>query len=191
MRYVIIGIDLDDTITNSFEDLMIHFANFFNLNLDYCKSNNYLYNNFPENLQYRKKEFINYLQKNKLLKDITIKKNAAETINKLHNLGCKIIIITSRNDNILPNAYEITKEYLESNNIIFDKLYCEHDKHNVLIEENVKLFIDDSIKGLEYNKDACEYHLLFSSKLNLNEKTKFKRVNSWEEVEKEVIDILN
>lgn len=191
MRYVIIGIDLDDTITNSFEDLMIHFANIFNLNLDYCKSNNYSYNNFPENLQYRKKEFINYLQKNKLLKDITIKKNAAETINKLHNLGCKIIIITSRNDNILPNAYEITKEYLESNNIIFDKLYCEHDKHNVLIEENVKLFIDDSIKGLEYNKDACEYHLLFSSKLNLNEKTKFKRVNSWEEVEKEVIDILN
>lgn len=188
---MIIGIDLDDTITNSFEDLMIHFANFFNLNLDYCKSNNYSYNNLPENLQYRKKEFINYLQKNKLLKDITIKKNAAETINKLHNLGCKIIIITSRNDNILPNAYEITKEYLESNNIIFDKLYCEHDKHNVLIEENVKLFIDDSIKGLEYNKDACKYHLLFSSKLNLNEKTKFKRVNSWEEVEKEVIDILN
>lgn len=71
---MIIGIDLDDTITNNFEDLMIHFANFFNLNLDYCKNNNYSYNNFPENLQDRKKEFINYLQKNKFIKDIAIKK---------------------------------------------------------------------------------------------------------------------
>ena len=33
---MVIGIDLDDTITNSFEDLMPLFAKFFNLDLEYC-----------------------------------------------------------------------------------------------------------------------------------------------------------
>ena len=33
------------------------------------------------------------------------------------------------------------------------------------------MFIDDSIKGLIYNKDACNYHILFNSKINKQEKT--------------------
>ena len=62
-----IGIDLDDTITNSFEDLMPYFSKYFNLDLNYCKENNYSYNNYPEDLKDRKKEFIEYLRCNKLL----------------------------------------------------------------------------------------------------------------------------
>ena len=186
---MVIGVDLDDTITDSFEDLMPYFAEYFDLDLDYCKENNYSYNNFPEKLKERKREFIKYLQGNRLLRKISIKENAVQVLKQLKELGCKIIIITSRNDSILPNAFLETKSFLEQNGITYDKLFCEHDKHKILIQEGVELFIDDSLKGLIYNKDACQYHMLFNSRINEQEESKFPRVSSWIEI-KDIVERL-
>ena len=188
---MVIGVDLDDTITNSFEDLMPYFAEYFDLNLDYCKENNYSYNNFPEKLKERKSEFIKYLQGNRLLNNISVKENAVQVLKELNKLGCKIIIITSRNDNILPNAFLETKSFLEQNEIIYDTLFCEHDKHKILLQEGVELFIDDSLKGLIYNRDACQYHILFNSVINKQEESEFLRVSSWIEIKNIVRELLN
>lgn len=185
-----IGIDLDDTITNSFEDLMPYFAKYFNLDLNYCKENNYSYNNYPEDLKDRKKEFIEYLRSNKLLNKITIKDDVKEVFKYLHDNNFKIIIITARNDNILFDAFNETKNYLDEQGVIYDKLFCEHDKHKILIEEKIDVFIDDNIKGLYYNIDACKYHILFNSKINISEEADFTRVNSWLEI-KDILLKLN
>lgn len=188
---MVIGVDLDDTITNSFEDLMPFFAEYFGLDLDYCKDNNYSYNNFPEELKDKKNEFIKYLQEKKLISKISVKENTIQVLKELHELGCRIIIITSRNDNILQNAFLETKSFLDQNEIIYDALYCEHDKHKIILAEGVQLFIDDSTKGLIYNKDACKYHLLFSSVLNQEEKSEFPRVSSWIEIRDIVEKLIN
>ena len=181
---MVIGVDLDDTITNSFEDLMPFFAEYFGLDLEFCADNNYSYSNFPEDLKDKKGEFIRYLQENKLLSRISIKQDALEGLKKLRELGCKIIIITSRNDSILPNAFMETKIYLDQNGIIYDKLYCEHDKQKILLAEGVDIFVDDSLKGLIYNKDVCKYHILFNSVINKQEESIFPRASSWMEVVK-------
>ena len=136
-----IGIDLDDTIINSYEDLMPYFANYFNLDLDWCKKNNYSYNNFPNDLKNRKNNFVNYLQENNLLNRISVKDGVREVLNELRKNGHKIIIITSRNDSIISNAYKNCKLYLDTNNIEYDKLFCEHDKHKILIDECIDVFI--------------------------------------------------
>ena len=188
---MVIGVDLDDTITNSFEDLMPFFAEYFGLDFNYCKENNYSYNNFPEELKEKKNEFIKYLQEKKLLGKISVKENVIQVLKELHELGCKIIIITSRNDSILTNAFLETKSFLEQNGITYDELYCEHDKHKVLLAEGVEMFIDDSIKGLIYNKDACKYHILFSSVLNQKEESEFTRALSWIEIRDIVKDLIN
>lgn len=188
---MIIGVDLDDTIINSFEDLMPFFAEYFGLDLKFCKENNYSYNNFPEELKDKKSEFIRYLQERKLLSKISIKEGASQVLKELHELGCRIIIITSRNDNILPNAFLETKSFLEHNEITYDRLYCDHDKHKILLAEGVDLFIDDSIKGLIYNKDACKYHILFSSIINQQEESDFSRASSWIEVRDIVESLIN
>lgn len=188
---MIIGIDLDDTIINSFEDLIPFFAEYFGLDLDYCKDNNYSYNNFPEELKDKKNEFIKYLQEKKLLSKISVKENAIQVLKDLHELGCRIIIITARNDNILPNAFLETKSFLDQNGIIYDKIFCEHDKHKILLQERVELFIDDSLKGLIYNKDACNYHILFNSVINKQEKSEFPRVSSWLEIKDIVEKLIN
>lgn len=188
---MIIGVDLDDTITNSFEDLMLYFAQYFNLDLKSCMEKKYSYNNFPDELKEKKHEFIKYLQENKLLKKITIKENAAQILKELHDMGCKIIIITSRNDSVLPNAFIETRSFLEENGIVYDELFCEHDKHKVLLEEGVEIFIDDSLKGLIYNKDACQYHILFNSVINEQEETDFMRVSSWKEIKDIIANLIN
>lgn len=185
-----IGIDLDDTIINSFEDLMPYFAKYFNLDIDYCMEHQYSYNNYPENLKDRRREFIDYLRSNKLLNKITIKENAKEIIKYLHDNNFKIIIITARNNDVLSNAFSETKKYLDENGVIYDKLFCEHDKHKILVEEKIDIFIDDNIKGLNYNIDACKYPILFNSKININEDTNFTRVDSWKEI-KNVVSELN
>ena len=108
----------------------------------------------------------------------------------MHDLGFRIIIITSRNDSLLPDAYTETKKYLDENGITYDELYCEHDKHKILVSEGVDVFIDDSLKGLLYNKDACAHHILFNSALNIQEETDFKRASSWRDI-KTIVTELN
>ena len=184
-----VGIDLDDTIINSFEDLMPYYAQYFNLDIDYCMKHNYSYNNYPKELKDRKREFIEYLRSNKILNSISPKENAKEVIKYLHDNNFKIIIITARNNDILSNAFYETKNYLDENEIIYDKLFCEHDKHKILIEEKIDVFIDDSIRGLEYNIDACKYPVLFNSKININENTNFIRVDSWKEVKDLLLEL--
>ena len=161
---------------------MPYFAEFFCLDLNFCKENNYSYNNFPEELKERKGEFIRYLQEKRLLSKISLKEGVIQALKELHELGCRIIIITSRNNSVLPNAFLETKAFLDQNGIFYDKLYCEHDKHKILLAEEVDLFIDDSLKGLIYNKDACKYHLLFNSVINQKEESEFTRVASWLEI---------
>ncbi len=184
-----VGIDLDDTIINSFEDLMPYYAQYFNLDIDYCMKHNYSYNNYPKELKDRKREFIEYLRSNKILNSISPKEDAKEVIKYLHDNNFKIIIITARNNDILSNAFYETKTYLDENEIIYDKLFCEHDKHKILIEEKIDVFIDDSIRGLEYNVDVCKYPVLFNSKININENTNFIRVDSWKEVKDLLLEL--
>ena len=86
---------------------------------------------------------------------------------------------------------EHTDLFLENNEITYDRLYCDHDKHKILLAEGVDLFIDDSIKGLIYNKDACKYHILFSSIINQQEESDFSRASSWIEVRDIVESLIN
>ena len=70
-------------------------------------------------------------------------------------------------------------------------LFCEHDKHKILLEEGVEMFIDDSLKGLIYNKDACQYHILFNSVINQQEETTFTRVYFWKDIKEIVTNLIN
>lgn len=51
-----IGIDIDDTMADTFEYLMPYIAEFFDVDIKYLKDNNISYSNFPEEM---KKENLN------------------------------------------------------------------------------------------------------------------------------------
>ena len=176
-----IGIDIDDTITNSSIVIKKYLNKY--LGSDVVKKNfrgimrgNYV-NSTLENF------YSEYgIEMGNAIK---VKKGAKEIINKLHDEGHKIIIVTARSNNFYGNAQEFCVNYLNRNGIKYDKLFTSQIyKSKLCIDENIDLMIDDSIDTVEEIKELGKKSILFSSSLNKNEKCNSVRVNSWNEVYK-------
>ena len=77
-----IGIDIDDTITNTCEFMEDYISSFFNIKKDYLKKNNIYYFNLPLEFKDREKDFYLSIFEKQIL-NIPIKENAKNIINKL------------------------------------------------------------------------------------------------------------
>lgn len=176
-----IGIDIDDTITDTFDYLMPYIAEYFNSDLSYLKKNNISYSNMPE--EWKKKE-IHFAKKyyDRIIPHTPVKPDAAEYIEKIHKIGNKILIITARDNHLYTDSYKTTREQLKSNNIYHDKLICTFNKCSACIDEQIDLFIDDSAEHCRQVSAAGIQTLLFNSKGNRNIPVDLIRVNNWKEV---------
>ena len=80
----------------------------------------------------------------RILADID-KDLAKELKDKLKNDGNEIIIITARDSEFHDDPYKYSKDWLDKNNIYYDKLVVNaRNKKIACIEEKIDLFIDDS-----------------------------------------------
>ena len=176
-----IGIDIDDTITNS-NKVIRHYINKFS-NDDELKNNvegiirgNYVSDGTKK-----------FYKKNseKIGNAIKIKKHAREIIKQLHDDGHKIIIVTARDNNYYDDAYKFSYEYLTKNGIVFDKLFTAQTyKTKLCIREKVDIMIDDSVDIVDDTQSVGIKSILFDSSINKNKKSKAKRLNNWIEVYK-------
>lgn len=136
-----IGIDIDDTITNSKEYITEIKRNV-----------------FPERNPHEllpDAVFVKFMEKfdDSLHKNVTLKSNVHEVFNWMKEKGHKIIFITARGY-YSKNAYNNTIEYLAKNDIPYDKLICEaYDKGLVAKENNIDLFIDDKLTNCQSVKE--------------------------------------
>ena len=82
MKQLTIGIDIDDTITDTFYHLMPAVAEFFNEDINYLKENKISYTSLTPNMKEHELEFAreNF---DKLIPLTPIKKDAAEYIRKI------------------------------------------------------------------------------------------------------------
>lgn len=173
-----IGIDIDDTITNTCEFMTKLIASYFNVKIDYLIKNNIFYFNLDTNFGNKAKNFYLSVFENNLL-NIPVKKYAKEVINKLKAEGNKIIIITSREDDKYSDPITSTKKQLELYGINYDKLLCTRDKRKACIDENIDIFIDDSIRNTNSVKNIVKDVYLFTTIYNRNFDVPLKRVNDW------------
>ena len=90
------------------------------------------------------------------------KKGSSDYINLLHLKGHKIVIITARNI-ILK---KITLDWLEKNNIYYDKIIFTCNKLQAMKDNNVDLIVEDSPK---YIKELSKYYPVVSIKCPYNE----------------------
>lgn len=178
-----IAIDIDDTLTDSFDYFQGYVAEYFNVDINYLKRESISYGNLP--LRWKDKE----LDFCKTYYDSTVentpfKANASQCVSVLKKAGHKIFIITARTKDFYSDPYKTTAAELEKGGILYDKLICTFDKAKVCVEEGIDLLIDD----MPHNCDAaakCGIKvLLFSSKANINVETPHRRVESWDEVVK-------
>lgn len=152
-----IGIDIDDTITNIKDKLTnaaIQYAKSLNKdvqNIKYSIVDTYNNGNIYQklfNFNYEElKYFLGTIQE-EITDNAIPRENCIEVINKLHNDGNEIYIITARDKEFHENPYLQSKKWLEKNLIYYDKLIVNaRDKGKACIENNIDLLIDDSISN--------------------------------------------
>ena len=187
-----IGIDIDDTISETFETLIPYAQKYTieDLNKESkviinsnCNDHFYILNINGWNEEEGKAFWLKYYAE--ILKKVNIKKFASEIINKLKNEGHKIFLITARWDMPNEDIDKITSDWLENNKVLYDKLITNvSDKLKLIKENNIDLFIDDSFsncKNIVDNSSTKVYMMTSRVNGSLNDE-KIKRVFSWPEI---------
>lgn len=176
-----IGVDIDDTMADTFDFLMPYISEFFGVDIEYLKSHNISYNTLPKEMQKRELEFAKKYY-DVVIPDTPFKVGVSDYIKKLKNLGHEIIIITARDNTLYIDAYGTTTKELSNNDIIYDKLTFGFDKAKICQEEGIDLFVDDSVANCNAVNKLGIKTILFSSKSNMNVQTDLERVGSWAEL---------
>lgn len=181
-----LGIDIDDTITNS-SDIFIKYATIYNIekNINHRININELNQDKAFGwIEDNKLEFRNkYLKK--ILSETKPKNNAIEVINKLKDKGYKICFITARNKDEISSIYNLTYNWLMENNIKFDKLIVNStNKLKDCIVNNVDIFIDDNYSNCNNIFENLKIPVfMFNTRYNSKHlNLKFERVFDWNEI---------
>lgn len=175
-----IGIDIDDTIANSWEYFMPIFSHEFNIKLD--ENSRPYYQGIKDQIPFAEFERVMKKYENTMI-NITLKENVSKILHKLKQDGHQIIFITARGKTY-NNPYQITKEYLDNNNIPYDKIILDSwDKSIACREENIDLFIDDSPKHCKEVSNIGIEVIMMDAKYNQNNNQFTRKVN-WDEIYK-------
>jgi len=183
-----IGIDIDNVISN-FDDTLL---------VEYLKHDKELRNTgiVNENAEYlrrgmfdwTKEEEENFYSSNieRIAKTLKPLEDANYYINKLHEDGHEIYIISGRNNGEYTDADTMTKEWLKKYKIYYDKLiltnaYNKNEKAEECIKNNIDLMIDDSVSISANLKNAGIKVYLMKTRYNKNE-IEFEKVSNWKEI---------
>ena len=153
---MIIGVDIDDTLTDIRDEVgaaALKYAQSLNKDIDetkvvWDKNNNG--SSFKERYNFNYDEllyFFGNIQEN-ITKKAKPREDVVDVIKKLREDGHKIYIITARDSEFHNNPYELSKTWLNKNNIEYDKLIVDaRDKEKICREQNIEIFIDDKLSN--------------------------------------------
>ncbi len=182
-----IGIDIDDTIANTY-DILFNYAQNYTINEigkeikdinRNCKTHMYVQSFHNWNIDEEKNFFDKYYEK--MVKKIQPKIYSVENIEKLKESGDNIYLITARWLSDKFNVEKETKDWLEKYNIKYDKLILNaSNKVLVAKENNIDIFIDDSIKNCtEMSKVGIKTYIMDSIINKDFTSENIERVYSW------------
>lgn len=175
-----IGIDIDDTITYTYETFLPMFAIRYGMNIEKLFQQNPSYKTLSKIVpDYTDFARDNFTAMTKLLK---LRENVVDVLNKLREEGHKIILITARSDSEYGDPYAVVADFLENNGVPYDKIVVNSkNKGKTCLEEKIDLFIDDSVmncrSAIKYGIPTYQFVSKYIPKgKDLNE------VNSWDQV---------
>ena len=181
-----IGIDIDNVISNFNDALLNEYllhdkelrnSGIVSKNAEYIREGMFDWNEDEE---------ISFYKNNieRIAKKLEVIAGAKEYIYKLHEDGHFIYIITGRDNGEYTEPYNMTKEWLDNNNIYYDDLiltdaYDKHAKTEKCLEYNIDIMIDDSIRICS----ACIKNGITTILMDTlyNRYSNIQRVKSWKE----------
>ena len=181
-----IGIDIDNVISNFNDELLkeyiIHDKEINGNGI--VNKNEYIRSMFD----WKKEDEINFYKENIERIAINLKpiKDSVKYINKLKEIGCKIYIITGRDNGDYSDPYSMTFNWLKKYNIYYDELfivdsYNSHTKTEICLKNNIDIMIDDSKRMCEDIKRHGITVFLMDTPYN-RDTNEFIRVNTWKEI---------
>lgn len=181
-----IGIDIDNVISNFNDTLLTEYllhdkelrnSGIINKKADYIRKGMFDWNEDEE---------INFYKNNieRIAKKLGVIEGAKEYIDKLHDDGHIICIITGRDNGEYTEPYNMTKKCLEDNNIYYDSLiltdaYDKHAKTKECLEHNIDIMIDDSVRICSDCIENGITTILMDTPYN--KYSNIQRVKSWKE----------
>lgn len=148
-----IGIDIDDTVMNTFdviEEAARYFDRYFLENKGYQDITKY---DFHERFYWtseEKKAFFNYFRKNKLYLKAKPKGDALYYLEKLYNEGYELYFLTRRKKDEKLDILSITKNDLISKGFKFTDCYIGLSKKGEACKSlGIDVFIDDAVIQIE------------------------------------------
>ena len=193
-----IGIDIDDTISNTFETFLPYLEKFvcqdLNRKLDLNLSSRIDYYNIVEKYGLSEEEARVFWTKYYvlMLENVKPKENAVEIINKIKENGNKIVLITARIDDEIVDARAITEKWLEENKINYDKLIINsHNKLEIAKQEKIDIFIDDSIRNCEMvSSGNIKTYMIVTKNNEYYENENMEKVTSWDEFYEKIKEVI-
>lgn len=176
-----IAIDIDDTLTNTFEYLMPFVAEFYEKDLEELQRKKISYSNIPVEWRKYELDFEKHYY-DKVVVQTPFKKDAARYVSLLHQMGHRIVIITGRTKEFYTDPYATTEEELKNGNIVYDKLICTLNKNQACLDEHIDVMIDDLISNCDAVSSVGITPVLFTSQANMHLNTEYARVNHWDDV---------
>jgi len=190
-----IGIDVDDTITETYET-MFAYAQEFNYSILKKECSYKPFYDLPchktiEFLHNWTKEELNQyydMYYDKILKNAKRKTLSKEYINKLKAENNEIIIITARPDTDKVDAEAVTKNWLEENGIAYDEIITNADVKGAIAKEyNIDVFIDDSMENcVDVSNYGIKSYIMDSRTNSKNYDERVKRIYSWPQFYQEI-----
>lgn len=188
-----IGIDIDNVISNFNDTLLTEYllhdkelrnSGIINKNADYIRKGMFDWNENEETNFYK-----NNIER--IAKKLGVIEGAKEYIDKLHDDGHIIYIITGRDNGEYTEPYNMTKKWLEDNNIYYDDLiltdaYDKHAKTKQCLEHNIDIMIDDSVSICSDCVENGITTILMDTPYNRY--SNIQRVKSWKEFYRYVLN---
>lgn len=179
-----IGIDIDNTITDTLPLLKKYCKKYNdevvkrNLKMNekgYITSNLYDWTREEENDFFQK--YMDTVRMN-----VKLKPNAKEVINRLKQEH-EIYIITARKTRSDKDAYELSKEYLDKNEITYDRLVTEcEDKLEYCLQNQIDVMIDDEPQNVNAISQKLPV-IVFKGIMNEDcEGNNIIKVEDWKEI---------
>lgn len=180
---MIIGIDIDDTISDTYAYLFPYAQKYtaedLGRKIEISDKNRYIENMHKWTEEEEKQFFDKYYEET--LQNVKPKLFAAETMKQLKKEGHKIVLITARFPFDKFDVKETTQKWLKENNIQYDELIINaQNKAEIAKRKKVDIFIDDNIHNCEKVEEVQIKTFMMDAIDNLNYRNdKIEKVYSW------------